>query len=87
MKEFAVYTAARIGIFAATYAAVLAVFYLVGGGWPSVLWPLVIAALLSAVISMWALRDLRDRFAAKVQGRAERMSARFEEMRAKEDHD
>ena len=33
------------------------------------------------------LAPQRERFAAVVQGRAERASARFEEMRSKEDQD
>lgn len=87
VKDFVVYTVARLGVFAATYAVVLAIFALLGDGWPPVLWPLLIAAVISAVVSTYLLRDLRDRFSARVQSRAERMSARFEEMRAKEDQD
>jgi hypothetical protein len=46
-----------------------------------------VAAVLSAVVSAYLLRGMRERFAAQVQGRAERMSQRFEEMKAKEDTD
>jgi hypothetical protein len=74
VKEFAVYTAARLGVFVGCYAVVLAVAALVGGRDAALgLWPLVVAVLLSAAVSAYALRGLRDRFAANVQARAERI--------------
>ena len=87
MKEFIVYTAARFGLFLAAYALVLGVYVLVAGTPVPILWPLLLAALISTVLSIYLLRGMRERFAVKVNERAERMSARFEEMRAKEDHD
>ena len=50
-----------------------------------VLWPLVLAAVLSTFIAARLLRDMRDRFTRQIQERSERMSTRFEEMRSKED--
>jgi hypothetical protein len=74
VKEFAVYTAARLGVFVGCYAVVLAVAALVGGRDAALgFWPLVVAVLLSAAVSAYALRGLRDRFAANVQARAERI--------------
>ena len=50
-------------------------------------WPLLLAAVLSTLLSAYLLRDLRERFAQQVSARADRMSTRFEEMRAREDTD
>ena len=74
MKEFALYTAARLGVFVGCYAVVLGLVTLVGGrSAASGLWPLVVAVLVSAVVSAYALRGLRDRFSARVQSRADRI--------------
>ena len=48
---------------------------------------IVIAFLVSGVASYVLLERQRSAFAVKVEGRAGRMSQRFEEMRAKEDDD
>ena len=76
MKEFLVYTAARLGIFVACYAAVLALVTLVAGRDSAAgIWPLVVAVLVSTAISAYAVRGLRDRFAARVTARADRIVA------------
>ena len=87
VKEFLVYTAARLTLFAATYGIVLGLYVLVAGTPVPVLWPLLLAAIVSGVTSVYLLRGMRERFAVKVQGRAARMSQRFEAMKAKEDVD
>jgi hypothetical protein len=87
VKEFIVYTAARFGLFLAIYGVVIGIYVLVAGTPVPVLWPLLVAAVLSTIASMYLLRDMRDRFAAKVNERAARMSQRFEAMKAKEDVD
>jgi hypothetical protein len=88
VKEFLVYTAARLLVFLASYALVVGLYLLVDRDGPiPVLWPLIVAAVLSAVVSAYLLRGMRDRFALRVQSRAERMSSRFEAMKAKEDTD
>ena len=88
MKEFAVYTLARIGLFAAALAVFLGVWVLVGlGTGPELLVPVLVAAVVSAVASFYLLKGPRERFAAKVQVRAENAARRFEEARAKEDED
>lgn len=88
MREFLLYTAARFGIFGAVYAVVLLAVWLVDRNGPlPVLWPLILAAIASTFLSAYLLRDLRDRFAARIHERSEAMSARFEEMRAREDED
>jgi membrane protein implicated in regulation of membrane protease activity len=75
VKEFWSYTAARLGLFATCYVVVLGVTALLTDGPLPVLWPLLVAAVLSTVLAMFLLRGLRERFADKVASRAERMSA------------
>ena len=86
MKEFAIYTAARLGLFAVSYAVVVGIYLLVSDERQVPLfWPFLVAIIISAVASAYLLRAQRERFAQAVQRRAERASSRFEEMRAKED--
>jgi membrane protein implicated in regulation of membrane protease activity len=75
VKEFWTYTAARFGLFATCYVVVLGVTALVTDGPLPVLWPLLVAAVLSTVLAVFLLRGLRERFADKVTTRAGRMSA------------
>ena len=86
VKEFAIYTAARLGLFAVSYAVVIGVYLLVSGDRQIPLfWPFLLAIVISAIASAYLLRGLRERFALVVQRRAEKASARFEDIRAKED--
>ena len=86
MKEFAIYTAARLGLFLVSYVVIVGVYLLVSGERQIPLfWPFLLAIVVSAIASVYLLRAQRERFAQAVQRRAERASARFEEMRAKED--
>jgi membrane protein implicated in regulation of membrane protease activity len=87
MKEFLVYTAARLALFAATYALVVGLYVLVVGTPVPVLMTLLVAAIVSGITSVYLLRGMRERFTAKVQGRADRMAQRSEETKAKEDVD
>jgi uncharacterized membrane protein YdfJ with MMPL/SSD domain len=88
VKEFAFYTLARVGMFAASLAVAAGIMMLVMGTtaipW---LWPVLIAAVLSAVGSYYLLKGPRERFAAKVDERAQRAAKAFEAARAKEDRD
>ena len=86
MKEFLVYTAARLGLFLLAYLLMVGLFWLLPGS-VHIVWPLLAAALVSAVASVYLLRGMRERFTLRVQQRASRMSQRFEEMKAKEDDD
>jgi len=79
VKEFVTYTAARLGLFGACYAVVLGVTALLTDGPLPVLWPLVVAAVVSTVLAAFLLRDMRERFADKVTARAERMTAAQEQ--------
>jgi Protein of unknown function (DUF4229) len=88
VKEFAVYTVARIGLFVASYAVIAGVYMLAtGSDSVPLIWPLLLAAAVSAVASFYLLRGPRTRFAARVEQRASNLSRRFEEARAKEDRD
>jgi len=86
VKEFAIYTALRLGLLASVFLGVFGVWALLSDEVP-VLLVLVIAAVLSSVLSIKFLAGPRERFALKVEERAKRASARFEEMRSKEDAD
>lgn len=86
MKEFVVYTAARLGLFVASYALVVGVYLLVSGGdRVPLIWPFLVAVVISAVASVYLLRGQRERFAQVVQRRAEAASRRLEQARSKED--
>jgi len=84
MKEFVVYTGLRLGLFLATWAIVVGLWLLVTGSASAGL-TFLVALVLSGVGSYWVLRGPREAFAQRVQTRAEAATARFEEMRAKED--
>jgi uncharacterized membrane protein YccC len=86
VKEFAIYTAARLGLFLVSYGVVVGIYMLVSGDHHLPLfWPFLLAIVISAIASAYLLRGQREKFASVVQRRAERASARFEQMRAKED--
>jgi len=85
VKEFAIYTLARIGLFVASYVVITGLFMAFGTS--AILFQLVLAALVSAVASYYLLQGPRQRFAARVDERATNIARRFEESRAKEDRD
>lgn len=89
VKEFWVYTGMRLLLFVASLGLVVAVWRLVGGapGGGAVLWVVVIAFVLSGVGSYVLLNRQREALAQRVQRRAEQATARFEQMRSKEDVD
>jgi uncharacterized membrane protein len=83
VREFAVYTLLRLGLFAATYAIILGIWVLAGGSAP---WfpALIIAFVVSGIASYFLLNGQRVAFATKVEKRAD---ATMERMRSKEDID
>jgi hypothetical protein len=87
VKEFAIYTALRLTMFVICYAVLGWLYLLVFGKTGALVWPFLAAIVVSSLLSLKFLAPQRERFAAVVQGRAERASARFEEMRSKEDQD
>lgn len=86
MKEFVVYTGLRLLVF-------LGSLLVVGGAWAvftgdtqiPAMWTLLIAFLLSGLVSVFLLNRQREAFARRVAERAAAASARLEESRAKED--
>ena len=86
MKEFVVYTAARLGLFLAAYVTVVGIYLLVSGEDSiPVLWPFLVAVVISAVASIYLLRGMRDRFALAVHQRAERAATRRRAVEAEQE--
>lgn len=88
MKDFLAYTGLRMLLFVVCYGVFVGLWALVFGESSGLLvWPFVVAMVLSSVLSWKYLRGPRERFARNVEARAARASARFEEMKAREDAD
>ncbi len=87
VKAFAIYTVLRLAIFVVCYAALGGLYVLAFGTTGSLVWPFLAAIIVSSLISLRFLAPQRERFAAVVEARAARASARFEERRAREDVD
>ena len=87
VKPFLIYTVMRLLLFVTTYAVLGGIWVLFFGKGGLLLVPFLAAVLISALLSLKLLAPQRERFAAVVQARAERASARFEERRAREDVD
>ena len=86
MKDFWIYTGLRLGLFVACYAVFVGVSMLISGpDDANFLWPFVAAVLVSAVLSYKLLQTPRNRFARRVQDRAEKATAKFEAMKSHED--
>lgn len=86
VKEFVVYTVLRILLFVASFGVVLGIWDLAADTVP-LLWVVVIAFVISGVSSYFLLNRPRAAFAARVEQRASRATAAFEERRAREDVD
>ncbi|VXC20718.1 DUF4229 domain-containing protein [Nocardioides sp. AX2bis] len=86
MKELLVYTALRLVLLAASFGIVAGLWIAVTGG-VSVFWCLVIAFVISGIGSYYVLNPQREAFARRVEERASRATARFDEMKAREDRD
>lgn len=88
MKAFWIYTLARIGVFVVTYVVVWGVTRLwLESNQLVNLWVLLIALVISAIISLFALGGLRDNLAKRIEGRAAEMTRRIDESRRAEDVD
>lgn len=82
------YTGLRVGMFLGTFAIVAGIWAVVTGSTSvPVLWVAVIALIVSGAASYKLLDSQRAALANNVQSRAARASAKFEEMKAKEDTD
>lgn len=86
MKEFWIYTAMRLGLFVGAFCMVFGVWFLVADS-VNLVFVIVIAFIVSGVASYVLLERQRAAFAAKVEGRAGRITEKYEEMRSKEDDD
>jgi uncharacterized membrane protein len=84
VKEFVIYTVLRVLLFMACLGIVLGVWMLATGSVP-LLWAVVIAFALSGVASYFLLNRPRAAFAARVEERAARATAAFDERRGRED--
>jgi len=84
VKPFVTYTLLRLALFVGCYSLIIG-FYMLLNGVSSVprFWPLLLAVVLSSILSFPLLRGPRERFAQRIEERA----ARFEERRAREDVD
>lgn len=88
VKPFLVYTALRLGLFLACWAILAGIGTLVFDSTTKVgIWAFVLAAVVSSLLSLRLLAGPREKFAQSVQARAERATAAFEGMKAREDAD
>jgi mannitol-specific phosphotransferase system IIBC component len=88
VKHFVIYTVLRLGLFLATYAVLSVLAVLAFGNTGTVLFvTVIVAAVVSSVLSMRLLAGPRERFAESVEARAARAKGKFEEMRSREDVD
>jgi uncharacterized membrane protein len=87
VKEFVVYTAMRIVLFLASFGVVVGVMALVLDGRYNLFWAVILAFLISGIASYFILNRQREAFARRVEERASRASAAFEERKAREDRD
>ena len=87
MKEFVVYTVLRIVLFLASFGVVVGIMALAFDGSYNLFWAVVLAFLISGIGSFFILDRQREAFAQRVESRASRASAAFEERKAREDRD
>ena len=87
MKEFVVYTVMRIVLFLASFGVVVGVMALAFDGRYNLFWAVILAFLISGIASYFILDRQREAFARRVEARASRASAAFEERKAREDRD
>lgn len=86
MKAFWIYTAMRLGLFVGAFGIIFGVWFLVADE-VNVFWAMLLAFVVSGVLSYSLLDRQRDALAANVQRRADRVSEKYEEHRSKEDTD
>jgi hypothetical protein len=84
VKEFVIYTGLRLLLLASSFAIIAGIWLAVTDELP-LLWPILLAFLVSGVASYFLLNPQRERFARRVEERAARATAAFEQMKARED--
>lgn len=88
MKPFVIYTLLRLALFLATFAVLSTLTVLIFGGSTGTWFvTLVVAMLVSSVLSLRVLAGPRERFAQSVEARAARAKDKLEEIRSREDAD
>ena len=85
MKEFAVYTAMRVLLFLAAFGVIVGIWGLASDEGVPLFWAVILAFLVSGIASYFVLDRQRVAFARRVEERAARASAAFEERKARED--
>ena len=86
MKEFLVYTGLRLGLFVGSVLVVGGLWALVTGDTQvPALWVVLVAFLVSGLVSIVVLNRQREAFARRVSARADAASARLQKARTKED--
>ena len=83
MKEFAIYTGLRAALFAVCFAILWFALHGVLNIFPLLL----LALIVSSILSIFVLRAARDRLAGKIEHRAEKISHRIDQARTAEDDD
>jgi mannitol-specific phosphotransferase system IIBC component len=87
VKEFVVYTVMRVLLFAASFGVIAGIWAALNDGEVHIFWAVILAFLVSGVVSWFILNRQREAFAHKVADRASKASAAFEAHKAKEDDD
>ena len=87
MKEFVIYTALRVVLFLASFGVVVGIMALAFGGRYNLFWAIIVAFLISGIASYYLLDRQREAFARRVETRAAKATAAFEERKAREDQD
>jgi hypothetical protein len=83
MRDFAVYTALRLALFAGSFGLLWVALRTRLGLFPLLL----LALVLSSILSIFVLRAARDRLAGTIERKAARINRRIEESRRSEDPD
>ncbi|MEV4266175.1 DUF4229 domain-containing protein [Kribbella sp. NPDC049584] len=83
MKEFAIYTGLRAALFAVCFA----VLWFALHSWLTIFPLLLVALIISSILSIFVLRAARERLAGKIETRAATISQRLEQARTAEDDD
>ena len=83
MKAFAIYTGLRLALFAASFGVLWVALH----NWLAIFPLLLLALVVSSILSVFVLRAARDRLAGTIEQRASRISERIEASRRAEDDD
>jgi hypothetical protein len=86
VREFVVYTALRLLMFAATFGIVIGIWLAVAGT-ANIFACVAIGFVVSGIGSYFLLNSQREAFARRVEVRAGRATKAFDDLRAKEDVD